>query len=71
MLKFKEYFDFRIPIEMSVCKPKSWAVKFHDKSENEGNMEKKKGGRCAPTSCIKKTELQYNDFKNMLNNWRY
>ena len=25
---FKEDFDFKLPIEMSVCKPKSYAVKF-------------------------------------------
>ena len=28
---------------MSVCKPKSWAVKFYDKSENENNIQKQRG----------------------------
>jgi len=38
--KFKEDFDFKIPIEISVCKPKSWAVNFYDRSENASNVEK-------------------------------
>ena len=25
---------------MNVCRPKSWAARFYDKSENESNMEK-------------------------------
>ena len=39
--KFKEDDDFKIPIEMNVCKPRTWAVKFYEKSENENNIEKK------------------------------
>ena len=44
--KFKD-FDFKIAIEMSVCKPKkSYAVQFYDKYENEHglyeNIEKQK-----------------------------
>ena len=41
--KIKEDFDFKIPIDMSVWKPKSWAVKCYGKSENESNAEKKRG----------------------------
>ena len=40
--KFKEYFDEQIPIEMSVCRPKGWAIKFYDKSENENYIENTK-----------------------------
>ena len=44
--KFKEDFDFKIAIEMSVRKPKSYAVQFYDKYENEHglyeNIEKRK-----------------------------
>ena len=41
--KFKEDFDSKTPIDMNACKPKSWAVKFYDKSENESNIGKKEG----------------------------
>ena len=48
--KFKEDFDFRIPIETSVCKAKGWAVKFYDKSENESNIETK--GKVVPQQLV-------------------
>ena len=41
--KFKGDFDLKILVEMSVCKPKSWAVQFYDKSENKSNIEKQEG----------------------------
>ena len=67
--KFKEDFDFKIAIEMSVCKPKSYAVQFYDKYENEHgldqNIEKKKG-KGVPKSIVK-NELHYDDFKHCLN----
>jgi len=39
--KFKEDFGVKLPIEMNVCKPKCWTIEFYDKSENEGNTEKR------------------------------
>ena len=45
---------------MSVCKPKSWAVKFYDKSENASNIEKR--GKGVPQQIVQ-NELQYDDFK--------
>jgi len=37
--KIKEDFDFKIPIDMSVCKAKGWAFTFYDKSVHEKNIE--------------------------------
>ena len=39
--KFKDDFEFKIPIEMRVCKPKSWVVKLYDKSENGTTLRKR------------------------------
>ena len=36
--KFKEDFDFEIPI-ICICKPISLAARFYDKSENGSNLE--------------------------------
>ena len=49
---------------MSVCKPKSWAIRFYNKSENESNIEKKRG-KGVPQQIVKH-ELQYDDFKTCL-----
>jgi len=45
----KEDVGFKIQIEMSVCKPKRWAVEFYDIHENENNIEKKEGS--TTTNC--------------------
>jgi hypothetical protein len=37
--KFTEEFDYKIPIDMSVCKAKGWAFTFYDKSVHEKNIE--------------------------------
>ena len=57
----KKILSFKTPIDMSVCKPTSWAVKSYDRSENEKNIEKKRG-KGVPQQIIK-NELQYDDFK--------
>ena len=44
--KFNEDFDFKTLVEMSVRKPKSWAIKFYDKYEDENNIEKKEVRGC-------------------------
>ena len=49
---------------MSVCKPKSWAIKFYDKSENECDIQKKRG-KGVPQQIVN-NELQYDDFKTCL-----
>jgi hypothetical protein len=46
---------------MSVCKPKSWATKFSDKSEKENDIEKKRG-KGVPQQIVKH-ELQYDCLK--------
>ena len=41
-LDFKKTLNLEVPIEISVCKPKSWAIKFYDQFENENNIGKKR-----------------------------
>jgi len=62
--EFKGDFDLKIPLDMIVCKPKSWAAKFYDKSEDESNIEKQRGKGL--TQQIVKHELQYDDLKTCL-----
>ena len=64
--KFKEDFEFKIPIEMSVCKPKSWTANVYDKSEHESNIETQRG-KCVQQQIVEKT-LQYDDLKTCLTN---
>ena len=49
---------------MSVCKPKSWAVKFYDRLKNKSNIERQRVR--GVTQQVVKHELQCNGFKTCL-----